>query len=382
MRKRIVWLDIAKAIGIISIVLGHCSKGGLYCFCFSFNTILFFILAGLTFGYIDLQYIEKDGIKHYGKFIKKKARSLLIPYAVWALISIILFQFLGNMTSKYLEKSISDSTIMQNLLGGLYANSEKGHFEWNRPLWFLPCLFLLESITYGFIIVLKRLLRSIRTAAVIFMMLGFAFIFIYYYFLKWILPFELETSLNMLGFFGAGICGYLYKEDIKKAATWIRSKIIFMNKGLGIQQFMMAVIFIAIGILLGACRNGTDTRTDQFGNLFVYIPIGLCESVGIILFSKVIAGRKAAAVLSYMGSRTLAILVMHKFPVLFFQTLCPFTKVWLNNGNNLAALAIAVVTIILCLTVEHFVSMFIPFVYGKKYGKPIHRGFALKVKDS
>ena len=46
--QRIVWLDIAKALGIVAIVLGHTIQGGLVKkYVYSFHVPMFFFLKGL-----------------------------------------------------------------------------------------------------------------------------------------------------------------------------------------------------------------------------------------------------------------------------------------------------------------------------------------------
>ena len=48
--NRIEWVDEAKGIGIILVMLGHCYLNWNFCFWFySFHMPLFFILSGYTF---------------------------------------------------------------------------------------------------------------------------------------------------------------------------------------------------------------------------------------------------------------------------------------------------------------------------------------------
>lgn len=49
MKKRIEWVDIAKGIAIMLMVIGHeVSNGLVYALIFSFHMPLFFILSGYT----------------------------------------------------------------------------------------------------------------------------------------------------------------------------------------------------------------------------------------------------------------------------------------------------------------------------------------------
>lgn len=83
--ERYRWIDIAKCVGIIAIVLNHCSTGRLNIFCVSFNSVLFFILSGLTFcrekG--DRTHFLAFDNRTWGSFLRKLAKSIVIPYFVW-----------------------------------------------------------------------------------------------------------------------------------------------------------------------------------------------------------------------------------------------------------------------------------------------------------
>lgn len=70
MQKRIDWIDIAKGIGIISVILGHL-RTPLYIseMIFSFHMPLFFVISG---------YFYKE--RKLKNFIFLKYKSLILPY--------------------------------------------------------------------------------------------------------------------------------------------------------------------------------------------------------------------------------------------------------------------------------------------------------------
>lgn len=74
---RLRYLDIAKGIGIICVIIGHTVEHGSFLFnvIFSFHMPLFFIVSGILF-----RKNEKS------QFVKKKFRSLIVPYAVTVFI--------------------------------------------------------------------------------------------------------------------------------------------------------------------------------------------------------------------------------------------------------------------------------------------------------
>lgn len=61
-KKRIAWVDIAKAIAIIGMIVGHeVTNDTLRIFIFSFHMPLFFILSGYTSG----------PVQEWGRFLAK-----------------------------------------------------------------------------------------------------------------------------------------------------------------------------------------------------------------------------------------------------------------------------------------------------------------------
>ena len=80
-RGRVSWIDAAKGLGIILIVLGHIasveSPSLLYVYIYAFHVPLFFFISGLTLK------PERDP---FGTMLKGKLRSLLLPYLCYALL--------------------------------------------------------------------------------------------------------------------------------------------------------------------------------------------------------------------------------------------------------------------------------------------------------
>lgn len=83
MKKRIEWIDVAKCFGIFAIYLGHCTgdAGKAYEFVYTHHVPLFFVLAGFT---------EALGAeKSFGKYVIKLIKALMIPWLMFAVISIV-----------------------------------------------------------------------------------------------------------------------------------------------------------------------------------------------------------------------------------------------------------------------------------------------------
>ncbi len=106
MQQRIVWVDYAKAIGIILVVYGHVARGlyhagigiptHLYSIVdtviYSFHMPLFFFLSGLFF-YSSL---KKQGGRN---LLSSKVDTLIYPYLIWSMLQGSLEALLSDYTN-------------------------------------------------------------------------------------------------------------------------------------------------------------------------------------------------------------------------------------------------------------------------------------------
>lgn len=75
---RLKWLDIAKGITIILMVIGHTSIPDSFSrFIYAFHMPLFFIASGWTTNWNKYNYME---------FAKRKFRSIMVPFMVYSVI--------------------------------------------------------------------------------------------------------------------------------------------------------------------------------------------------------------------------------------------------------------------------------------------------------
>ena len=124
--KRLHWIDSAKAIGILLVVLGHMSSGTHYhWFIFSFHMPLFFAISGFLYKYVGLK-----------KEIKKILYSLFIPYLIYSVLLLMI----------YLAKhSFNAELVINHIIGNHNGNVE----IWVPlcPLWFILSLIWMRLIT-------------------------------------------------------------------------------------------------------------------------------------------------------------------------------------------------------------------------------------------
>ncbi|HLO14207.1 MAG TPA: acyltransferase family protein [Anaerolineales bacterium] len=139
MSKRIEYLDIARGIGILLVVLGHNDFGAVSPFfeqvIYSFHIPLFFFLSG---------YFINTSLSFFDYF-KKRFHSVLKPY----LFTIFLIYFVSVSFEK-----MGFQTAIVRIAKSLYGTSY--YIDW-VPLWFLPSLFVVSLYAFVFLTIMNRL---------------------------------------------------------------------------------------------------------------------------------------------------------------------------------------------------------------------------------
>ena len=147
-QKRLLWLDTAKALAMIAVVFSHefSSVEPLVLFCNSFMLPLFFMCSGFCLS---------PGKYSMNEYIKRKSRSLLLPYFA-----------LGFIVS-LLQIGIDD-------IDEVVLNIEKELFSW-QTLWFLPVLFFADIILYGFLSMSRKKLVMNVSVGLFSLLIGVVF---------------------------------------------------------------------------------------------------------------------------------------------------------------------------------------------------------------
>ena len=145
MKQRIVWADILKWAGMLLIYLGHLPvSDNTYLFIFAQHVPLFFFAAGF---FASME--PKAG--SFWTFLWKKVRSLVIPYFLFSLLTILYLCIVGMRAWFAVPKMLLDMVLgIRNQTPAI-------------QLWFLPCLFVISV----FFEIAKRIIRSRIFLAVI-----------------------------------------------------------------------------------------------------------------------------------------------------------------------------------------------------------------------
>lgn len=140
---RIGWIDAAKGLGIALIVVGHVfstrEPSLFYQYLYAFHVPLFFFLAGLTLR------IEQGQL---APLVRKKLRSLMLPYLVYALLG-YLFYLAGYALTTLMGSELEQFRygLWAPLWGIFWGTVGSGGLV-NSPVWFLPALFWATLIVH------------------------------------------------------------------------------------------------------------------------------------------------------------------------------------------------------------------------------------------
>jgi fucose 4-O-acetylase-like acetyltransferase len=285
-KDRIEWIDIAKGITIILMIIAHTIPIGnvVRNIIYSFHMPLFIILSGYTFNY-------NNGSRIFNKIIRDINR-LIIPTLVTVGISILVLFMQSHFDIKSLE-----FIIKQSIEGLIWAAAVSSKYADLGFVWFLLTLFWIRTIAR---ICIKKL--SLKNSIVIFGLLGI--LGIQFGGAGYELPQNFDVVFVGLLFFAVGLLWNKYQNSINRHkikillfSIWVMCicNFVGINIDMGIRQYP--------GDLL--CVIQAVSGTFIMCNLSIWID----NIVGLNKFLK------------YIGKETLLILCIHHIEFNYFYFL-------------------------------------------------------------
>lgn len=289
MSKRIEYIDIARGIGILLVVLAHNDFGYIsqygYQVIYSFHMPLFFFLSGY-FVKTDISFIE---------FFKKRFHSLLKPF----LFTLFMIYF----TSVSFEK-MAFGTALRRIGKSLYGTGV--YIDWVQ-LWFLPNLFVVSLYAFVFIVLVGKLNNRWLRLGILLVTLALAMPF-----LKSFYPFEvsllgrdyelfgLPFSLDLVllsGFF------FILGSEVRQLTT----ESIFSN------YFLLAGTGISVFVLNYFINSPIDFNTRTYNSLLINTTEAIIGILFVLALSRQIELHtiRLASLLKYFGRASLIILIFH-----------------------------------------------------------------------
>ena len=340
--KRISWLDVAKGLGIFFIVWGHVLRTGHFrIYLYAFNVTLFFFLLGYTFKYGG----------SLMEFFKKRFLRTMVPYYIWAVISIIIFISMR----KFLAFDVTNASmsLWKNLVGMIYANSRTIYMRWNLPLWFIPCMnltlvmvWLLECIKQKRI---KTSEEKVRIGVCLFLAIA-GLIMQRTIDIKF--PFQFESAVLMTSFVELGLI-FKNKKIIEKIS---QCKV----------SLLICIVLLIVGLCSAEANGIAEVRSYDYGKCSILFLFSACAMTWLV--SLISCKIKSNVILERVGQISFPILLMHKFPILFFQSVLPITRNLLAKPDTveglLCSFAVACITVGMCYIGTVIIKKIAPVIIG------------------
>ncbi len=328
MKKRIEWVDSAKAIGIFCVVLGH-HRHPLYNYIYSFHIPLFFFISGFLFT------IKPD--TSFSTFAKRKARTLLLPYFVFSFLLFCIWIFLGKFIS---PNVIENASLQKNFIGIFYAQGQLEYMRWGVEMWFLPCLFLTTLIYFWLakLSIWKQAL-TIFTAT----LLGFILPTI----IDTQLPWSLDVSLVALGFVWLG--------------QLLRNKINSVK--LSWKTFLLLISCFALNVLFFTLSKGRiDMYQAIYGNYFYFYASAIPGVIFYLLLAKFTPSFRAIV---FIGCNSILIFMLHMRALTLINFISE-RALHLNSPDNslLVSVIISILQIAVLVPVIFIINRYFPHLIG------------------
>jgi len=299
-KERIGWIDVARGIGIICVVVGHtvAPGGSIAYFVFTFHMPLFFFLSG---------YCSSFAIP-FERLILRKARSLLLPYATTWLICFLYWAlfYRGYTHDANSVQNILPMCIYQLLYGTGEAVKQFPSIWPVGPIWFFPALFCANLFAFAINRITKgklgmELVLIVAACAIGGMLLG--------QILR--MPLDIDIALVAQAFIFAGIA--LRNQNI--FAPWI----------LACSVFLFAVSWQ---------HGGISLNERAYQDLMISCSGAIAGSILVMYVAKQAARISIAGdALEYVGRASIVILCFHVFDKTFghFDLVFPQTYDFLSG---------------------------------------------------
>ena len=367
--KRLDYLDMAKGLGMILVLIGHLQGDSIFTFSpyiqplcvyiFSFHMPMFFIISGILLA------VKQDEKKPVKDIAKRRFKGIMIPYfwfSFFYLLVVVVALFKGE---------IAYQTLLVNLF---YVISGYGM----NVLWFLPAIYLGELL----FLALRRRFKDhkifiaivVLSNAIVYVIAGIMYKGVYD------TPFlmrihELITvilrPILVMGFISIG---YYIHLIIKKGSRLYD----FLNnpelneKGAVTAKFRAAYIVLGL-MLFGVCfaffriNNGIDFRSMAFRNVFFFFLCSLSGSYGMIMLCK---GLPTIRIFTFWGMGSIIFMATHNSQTVLTLSLkaAMYINQYLTRARGYICFAIVIVIITAYSSLMILlIQKFFPFIIGKPF---------------
>lgn len=289
-KKRLIWLDALKGVGILSIMRVHmlAPMELLQSVIYVGAVSMFFVAAGFNF----------KPPQNALQAIKNKAKRLLIPYFVYSFLLLLI------------EHRLTKETIIQ-VIGifygrmALYQGIVEGNVSFlligNAPMWFLPCMFL------SYVWVYMIYCRCKTAQAKYFVCLCFICLSALLYYSPLMLPWSIDTSFLFATLI---VAGYELRQHFLHC------------------KWPLVIMTLTLWLVLYRFFGGSNISVGSYGeyealSIIPFTLIALSETYSLCGILKYGEKTWMVKALSYIGRHSLRLMCIHL--VIYYKVISFFT---------------------------------------------------------
>ena len=278
--NREAWIDTAKGLLIILVVIGHAADFGypmqITKYIFWFHMPAFFALSGLLFKPPG----DTFSLKAWSI---KRARQFMVPYLSFLTI-ITLYRYYVLFMQQNLSVSWVLSDLQHDIIGG-----RAFHSLMYATFWFIPCLFLTQLL---FILILRYFNSTAQIAIIV-------FCYLLAHIESWIkpditIPFSADTALLAVFYFALGY----YSKQLPD------------NKKFGLAALLLSILFIA-GDLLNIYNYSLDLKAVKYNHILLDFVIPSVLTYSVFTVCKLYTKYPGYNFMAPVGICSLTIMYLH-----------------------------------------------------------------------
>lgn len=285
-RKRLHYLDMAKGIGIILVVIGHSTFAGenLLTWIASFHMPLFFIVTGML-----LQHTQEENTK-LSDILRKKTKTIMLPFISFSMIYLLM-----DIGMLLLHRG------SKNGLDFIYAVIGTFTCYGISTLWFLPALFLGEI---SFLYIRKRYshVSTVLIGIALALIVGITHP-------MFDAAYSLYATIYNLAF--GYILIWLYRSGtayIFITMGYYVKKYIVEKEGIQVKEVLMGITLLLTGAAFAFANGRVDLNSVIFKNNIYFYISAFTGTMGVILLCKNIGTCRP---LQFAGKNSLIIMATH-----------------------------------------------------------------------
>lgn len=339
LKKRLDYIDIAKSLGMLTIIWGHIATGRTVTFVYTFHIPLFFVLSGMVF--------VRDKYPDFGSFLKRRLQTLIIPYVIYSFITWAIWAVFSYITH---AKVVS---YWMPLLETFIAQGSEGYLVHNVPLWFVSCLFVIELLYYWISLLTDvwNIIICLLCAVLSYVLVNYCTIFDFT-----TLPWSIEVAMAAIIFYAIG--HILIKHIGHQQFEYV------VNKKRWVSIFIVLLFFVIVWYA-GLYNKSISMGHANLRNPFIFYAVACAGVLAFLMLSSLVAqsnfnSQKWMSGVKWFGQNSFIAMAIHNpikgFVIVALASVLGMQKMEIMSGTWTALLAlfvtVAVTTLLMLFIVK------------------------------